>query len=70
MNKLQSLGRTENFILKLSIQFFKNSELRATQYQKNIVLLRTSFCADIDFSRAQLKPNDFDETGNEGAATQ
>jgi len=68
MNKLQTLIRTENFILKLSIQFYKNSELSATRYQKNIFFFELH--SYIDFSHAQLKPNKSDGTGNEGAATQ
>jgi len=65
MNKLQSLGRTENFILKLSIQFFKNSELRAIRYQKNIVLF--SFYA---YRLLPRSAEDSNGTGNEDAATQ
>jgi len=64
INKLQSLERTKDFIVKLSIQITRTLN---SSIQKNIILLRTSLRAYIDFSHAQLKSNDSDGTGNEAA---
>jgi len=75
INELQSLEKNRKFYLKkLPIRNNKNSELiTTTRLQKNVVFLfisSNSLRACIDFSRDQLKPNDSNGTGDEGAAVQ